>query len=523
MPSKWLWIVNFICGFVIAAVFVGDPIGDQAIGNVVLLVTFFIALISTLTWFAFQSAYALWLRRLVPVAMFIVALVGVFTLRIEKLTGNLVPTFVSRWSPSPDQLLEKPSTIDSTADLITTSSCDFPQFLGPNRSQQLNGIGLAHNWFTKAPRLVWRQEIGAGWSAFSAVNGYAITMEQRGELEMTTCYEIATGKMMWWHGENVRFTEVFGGIGPRATPTIHLGRVYSFGSQGRLMCLEGNTGQVIWQRNVLEDVGTTLTQEQDQITWGRSGSPLIVGNLVVVSGGGPSDGPHIGLIAYRAETGDEVWRSGGHQISYSSPCLATFFDTQQILIVNESSVTGNDPETGIELWDFEWPGNSNSNASISQPVPLSENRVLLSKAYGIGAQLIQIEREVQDDWSARLLWHNRRILKTKFTNVCVREPFVWGLSDGILECIDLTRGKRRWKKRRFGHGQMLMVDDLLLVQSEEGKITQVKANENRFVPLGELETVTGQTWNHLCLYGKYLLVRSDEQAACFELPTATGL
>ena len=113
------------------------------------------------------------------------------------------------------------------------------------------------------------------------------------------------------------------------------------------------------------------------------------------------------------------------------------------------------------------------------------------------------------------------VLKTKFTNVAIRDGFAYGLSDGILECIEVDTGKRRWKNRRggdFGHGQILLVGDVILVQAESGDVVMVEANPVELVELGRFPALSDQTWNNLCLYGRYLLVRNSVEAACYELP-----
>jgi outer membrane protein assembly factor BamB len=200
-------------------------------------------------------------------------------------------------------------------------------------------------------------------------------------------------------------------------------------------------------------------------------------------------------------------------------------DTRQIVIVNESSVSGHRVDDGMELWSHPWPGGSTSSASVSQAMAVGPTQVLLSKGYGIGSSLIEVTRGSDDAWTTRALWEQAGLLKTKFTNVAVRGGYAYGLSDGILECVDISAGQRRWKVRRggdFGHGQILLVDDLLLVSAEDGTVALVEANPDQFVKLGEFAALGDQTWNTMCLASPYLLVRNAVEAACYELPLRTG-
>jgi outer membrane protein assembly factor BamB len=287
--------------------------------------------------------------------------------------------------------------------------------------------------------------------------------------------------------------------------------------------LDGADGREIWRDNLLARIGVTQEQDSKAIAWGRSASPLIVDNLVVVPLGGPVDGPKDSLAAFDTETGSLVWKGGRHQASYSSPVLATLQGERQILIVNQDYVSGHRVETGEQLWEFPWPGCSATNANVSQVVPLSESRVLVSKGYHGGAKLVEIS-VTGDTWQTSDVWVNDRVLLTKFSNVVVRDDYVLGLSDGILQCVDIASGKRLWRAGRYNQGQILGVrgpeqtEDLLLVQAESGDVILVWTRREGSEELGRIAALDGRTWNNPALYGRFLLVRNDQTAACYELP-----
>ena len=154
-----------------------------------------------------------------------------------------------------------------------------------------------------------------------------------------------------------------------------------------------------------------------------------------------------------------------------SPALATLAGRRQILIVNESTASGHDPATGQRLWSHPWPGDSNGNASVSQAVAVEPNRVLLTKGYGGGAELVELSASAGDELTVSTLWKSPRVLQTKFSNVVIKGEHAFAPSEGILECVELKSGRRRWKSGRYGHGQILGVGDLLLVVFEEGGCT----------------------------------------------------
>ncbi len=179
---------------------------------------------------------------------------------------------------------------------------------------------------------------------------------------------------------------------------IHEGRVYALGATGVLQCLDGS-GKLLWSDNLRKRYGVTDSEDEQNVMFGRAASPLIVDSLVIVPGGGPQ-GNAKNLVAFDRETGRLVWEAENRlpsgqadQIAYASPTLATLAGRRQILIVNESTASGHDPATGVRLWSHPWPGRSNGNANVSQAVAVGANRVLLSKAYGGGTELIELSAE----------------------------------------------------------------------------------------------------------------------------------
>jgi hypothetical protein len=278
---------------------------DRAIPNIVALVTTFVAASSLLGWFAFRSSYPPLLRLLVPLSVVGVIVILAACFRIEETTGTLIPVLRPRWEPKADQKLSQPETeiAKDAIDLSPTES-DFPRFLGPQGIPvvAMPEPPLARDWSTQPPKQLWKQPIGGGWGGFSVVHGYAVTLEQRGDEELVTCYEVRTGKLVWSHSTTTRHETVLGGVGPRSTPLIHDGRVYALGAHGLLRCLDGQTGKLLWTYDIYEKTGNTPEKDISLVAWGRSGSPLLVEDKVVIPVGGPPGGPF--RIARRARPFD---------------------------------------------------------------------------------------------------------------------------------------------------------------------------------------------------------------------------
>jgi len=457
-------------------------------------------------WMVWLPWWSRAVRRGLAIAPLVAIMLGVGLVRVRGLSGNLVPILAWRWSAdSADVSNVAANGNTADVDLTTTSADDYPQFLGPRRDAALPDVELSGDWHARPPKLLWKRPIGAGWSAFAVVGPFAVTQEQLGEQESVVCYRVLTGEVCWVHGDPIDYESVVAGSGPRATPTIVGGRVYTVGATGLLNCLDGATGKLIWQRHTLEDNHAQPNE------WGASCSPLVTDGLVVVSPGG-TDGRS--LVAYDADSGEPVWHGGDDLSGYSSPTLANLAGVKQVLIVNGLSVTGHDLRDGRLLWDYRW---GYGEPNVSQPVPIDENRVLISSGYGVGAALLEIVPVDDGQFAVRTIWKSLN-LKSKFSNVVLRDGFIYGLDDpGILACVELKTGRRKWKRGRYGHGQIMLVGRTILVQAENGDLALVEATPNRPHELARIPALDDKTWNNPALAGNHLLIRNDQQAACYEV------
>lgn len=447
------------------------------------------------------------------VGLLVATAVGLF--RIEGVSGDVLPVLAYRWQRSPAESVvpAEPAESQIDVDLLTTTPDDYPQFLGPRRKPEIDTVRLDPDWAAHPPEQLWHKPIGQGWGSFAIVGPYAVTQEQRGTDEQIVCYEARTGKTMWRYGYPAEFRKVIAGDGPRATPTIDEGRVYAMGATGILTCLDGRRGEKLWSLDVLLQSGGPNPE------WGKSCSPLVLGNKVIVSAGGPQGWS---LVAYDKHTSEIVWRGGGEPSAYGSPTLVNLCGVPQILILSTRRVVAHDPGDGHVIWERDWGEGSNN---IAQPIVVGDDQLFLSSGYGFGCILLQLSRDETGKFASKPVWPLNKNMKFKFTNGVVRDGFVYGLDDGVLACLDLATGKRRWKAGRYGHGQILLIGDLLLVQGEAGALHLVRPNPQRLEELGECQALSSKTWNNPALSGSLLLVRNDREAMAFELalePTSSG-
>jgi hypothetical protein len=485
------------------------------------------------------------------VALSIAIVCGVFAaLRTDGVTGETGSQIAWRWTPTPEERLlaragveplpsppppaipalpgadasiASPASAPSATEQRTpaagpagptlpasgngrsaASAAEWPGFRGPRRDSVATRVRLETDWETSPPIELWRRPIGPGWSSFAVQGSRLYTQEQRGDDEIVACYDAATGAPIWMHRDTARFYESNGGAGPRGTPAISGGRVFALGATGIVNALDARDGRVIWSRNGQADT------EMKRPGWGFSGSPLAVGDQVLVAVSGR-------LIAYDAATGTPRWTSpAGGGVSYSSPQLMTIDGVEQIVLLVGTGAIGVSPADGQVLWQHQWEG-----VPILQPLATEDGDLLIASGDmmgGMGIRRLTV-KATADGWTAEERWTTRG-LKPYFNDFVVHESHAYGFDGSILAAIDLADGHRTWKGGRYGNGQMLLLpdQDLLLVISEEGELALVNATPDRFTEVARFAALEGKTWNHPVVVGDVLYVRNGEEMAAFRLP-----
>jgi outer membrane protein assembly factor BamB len=479
-------------------------------------------------------------RRVSMAAAILVSCLGWTLLRTGGFTGDVDNDFAWRWSETPeDRLLAQatdepgplpsvappaaPSAAPTTAPLAVPSTlpspspsapapaapqtpAEWPGYRGPERDGVVRGARIATDWSASPPKEMWRRKVGPGWSSFAVQGDFLFTQEQRGEHEIVACYRVSTGAPVWKHKDAARYWEAHGGAGPRGTPALSGGRVYTFGATGILNALDARTGAAFWTINAVED-----TETKDP-GWGFASSPLVVDDVVIVASAGT-------LAAYDTTTGKRRWIGPKRRSDYSSPHLVTLDGIAQVLLLNGSGLISVSPKDGQVLWEHTLP----PGTRIVQP-NLTANGDILTNDGEFSAQnqirRIAVTRGTAG-WTSEERWASTA-LKPNFNDYVVHEGHAFGFDGAILACIDLADGKRKWKGGRFGHGQLVLLaeQDVLLVLSEEGEVALVQATPDQFTELGRTKAIEGKTWSHPVVVGDVLLVRNAEEMAAFRLAPA---
>lgn len=403
-------------------------------------------------------------------------------------------------APAPIAPIEPSEPIEPTEPLEPLA---WPSFRGPSRDGHYRGA-IRVDWPAAGLTPMWKQPAGGGYASFVAADGRAYTIEQRGRQEVVAAYDIATGRELWTNAREARFSEMMGGDGPRATPTLADGRLYALGGAGELRALDAGSGTLIWRTNMLDDAGA------DNLQWGMAAAPLVVDDTVVVTPGG-SGGRSV--VAYDRATGKPVWSALDDMASYSSPMLVTIGGVRQILAFTALRLVGITPDGGRVLWEYPWRTSPDVNAS--QPLLVGDNRIFLSTGYGKGAAVIELTRD-GDRFAVREVWRNIR-MKNQFTSSLLHEGYVYGLDEAILACVDAATGDLKWKGGRYGYGQVMLASGHLIVLTEGGDMALVRATPERHDEITRFKVFDARTWNHPAIAGGILLVRNLAEMAAFDL------
>src|SRR5690348_12429030 len=287
----------------------------------------------------------------------------------------------------------------------TYPPAEWPGFRGPHRDGSVAGVRIKTDWTASPPVKMWQRAVGPGWSSFSVQDNLIYTQEEHGPNEVVSCYELKTGKPVWTHRDTARFYESNGGPGPRGTPELSIGRVYTLGGTGIVNALNASTGALIWTHN-----GAAET-EMKTPDWGFAGSPLVVDDVVLVAVSGR-------LAAYDSATGTLRWKGPARKTSYSSPHLATIGGVKQVLLLSADGLSSFAPADGKLLWEHAWKG-----YPIVQPALTPDGDVLISVTDSSGLRRLAATQSA-DGWKVEERWTTNG-LKPYFNDFVVHNGYAF--------------------------------------------------------------------------------------------------
>jgi outer membrane protein assembly factor BamB len=392
---------------------------------------------------------------------------------------------------------------------------DWPQWRGRSRDGVWKQNGLPERFPAKGLTPRWRKAIGGGYAGIAVTAGRVFTMDRQTrprEVERILCLDAATGALLWTRDYPVRYGKMEYGNGPRATPTVHDGRVYTLGAVGHLHCLEAATGKIVWSVDTVQQLKGRIP------TWGQACSPLVDGDRLIVQVGGRPDAC---LVAFDRATGKVLWRSLADRPGYSSPIIIETRAGRQIVYWTPENVVGLEPATGTLLWKV--PYASTYDVSISDPV--WHDGVLVVSGYWEGSKAFRLDDKGR---SPRVIWQGPR-LNLLMSTPLYRAGHIYALDkkNGIC-CLELATGKVKWEKEYVSPkehnpqaalvwlGDLGNTRDRALIFNARGELVLAQLTPAGCRQISKAAIIE-RTWAHPAFADKCIFARNDKEIVCVPL------
>ena len=425
----------------------------------------------------------------VAVAVWCLTLVGCDETRLGG------PQGVVATGPPADEAVLVAKTLSSYAPDDETASgeeatspmngSDWPIFLGPHGTGVSDETGLLDEWPAAGPAVLWEQRIGKGYSSPSIRGDRLVFHHRQRNKDVIECVRPDDGSPIWKHEYDTDFSDPYCySNGPRCSPLLTKSRCYTFGAQGRLVCLDLKSGEVVWQRDTAKE--WTVPNH----FFGAGCTPILEGGLLIVLVGGQ---PNSGVVALDPETGQTTWESVGKAtwdgvktdgpgnaaykwtgdemlVSYSSPIAATIHGQRHLLCLVRQGLVSLDPKTGRVRFKYWFRSRINDSVNAARPVVVGD-LVLLSAAYETGAALLKLH---PDGAGFDEVWRNKKGMSTHWSTPIHRDGCAFGFSgrhenEATLQCIDLQTGDLVWETNGYEGKVDELVQDQFTGQIKDSK------------------------------------------------------
>jgi outer membrane protein assembly factor BamB len=400
-------------------------------------------------------------------------------------------------------------------------AADWPQWRGPNRDDVSKETGLLKAWPKDGPKLLWTfRDAGLGFATPAIVGDRLYTQGGSGDKEFVLAIDVKTQEKKW-SAEVGEFYKNSYGDGPRGTPTVDGGRIYTIGGQGNLLCTKADTGEKLWSKSLQKDFGGGIP------VWGYAESPLVDGEQVVVTPGGPKGA----LVALNKKTGELIWQSKEFtdNAMYSSVMISEAGGVHQYVQMTPEHVVGIDAKDGHVLWSFARKG---PVAAIPTPI-VSENYVFVTSGYSAGCNLLKLSK-VNDKFQVDEIYHKDdawKRLNNHHGGVVLVDGYLYGYNDGqhragpaAWTCQELKTGNIVWTDDKLSKGSVTYADGHLYCLSEdEGTCVLVEASPKGWKETGRFtidKSTTkhnGKVWAHPIVCNGKLYLRDQDLIYCYDV------
>jgi outer membrane protein assembly factor BamB len=384
---------------------------------------------------------------------------------------------------------------------------DWPQLLGPARNGVYAGTNLLSTWSKEGPRVLWRKDVGQGFSGPVSASNRVVLFHRVDDGERVECFDAASGKQIWNFDYPTAYRDDFGfDEGPRATPAISGNRVYTYGAEGILHCVDFATGQRLWSVDCKTQFGARKG------FFGIAGSPLIAGGLLLLDVGGTK----AGIVAFDRETGKVSWKTTASETSYSSPATATINGKACAFFFRREGLEAIEPANGKALWEFPWRPSTDASVNAATPI-IAGDLIFISTSYSRGAAVLRFIESKPD-----VVWSGDDQLSNHYATSVHRDGYLYGChgrqEHGCdLRCVELKTGKVMWSVDRFGAGTVMIAGADLLLLTDKGELIKSPANPSGFKPVSRAQVLGLGTRAYPALADGLFVARDKRRLVCLDL------
>jgi outer membrane protein assembly factor BamB len=391
---------------------------------------------------------------------------------------------------------------------------DWPRWRGPRGDGTWQGPEIAERWPDDGLPQIWRRDLGAGYAGIAVVGNRVYTLDRKkepAETEGVVCLDLEDGRTVWQHRYAVRYGDLAYGNGPRSTPTIHEGRVYTLGTVGHLHCLDAATGKTVWSKDLVQEAGARIPE------WGLAASPVIYRDLVIVHCGASPAGC---LMAFDRRSGEEIWRASGDPAGYCTPILIEQDGHELLVAWTPENILGLAPRTGKIAWSIPYK----VTYGVSIATPIYADGMLLVSGYWEGAKAIRLDPTLQ---RAELAWEDNRNLRGLMSQPLYRDGYVYLLEKQHgLTCFELKTGQKLWDddnrltpRGRNPQANLVWLGDTsrVIALNAEGELILANLSPEGYEEQSRTR-ILGPTWAHPAFAGRRVVARDDKEIVCVGLP-----
>lgn len=425
-------------------------------------------------------------------------------------------------------------------------AADWPQWLGPQRDGVWRETGIIEKFPTNGLKFRWRVQIGSGYSGPAVAKGRVYVMDRqlakgtsnpsspwgRSEIpgnERVLCLNEVDGRILWQHEYDCPYTVSYAS-GPRVTPPVHEGKVYTLGSEGNLLCLDAEKGTVLWSRDFKKDFGIKTPM------WGFAGHPLVDGKKLICLVGGEGSI----AVAFDKDTGKELWRAlSAKEPGYAPPMIYEFSGKRQLILWHPEAVNALDPETGKVIWSHPLTPSVRSGMTIPSPRKIGD--LLFLTSFYNGSLLLRVDSD-----KPSVVWQSQKVsekdtdgLHSVMATPLIENGYIYSpCSYGQFRCLKLETGERLWetfaptsgKSERWGHAFVVKHGDRSFIFSEKGDLIIAKLTPEKYEELSRAHLIDPVNhdpgrpvvWSHPAFANKCVYARNDKEMVCLSLASEGG-